>query len=70
MFTIGNDELEKLPPLGKTIRCGFCGKIHHVKKFGNKLLPDGSKELTTSLAFYRCGPQTYLAGVQGKDVRR
>ena len=66
MFTIGNDELEKLPRIGKTVACKTCGKRHRIK-YGNQALSDGST-FKSDIAFYNCGDKTYLAGVRGKNI--
>ena len=55
----GNDEIEHAPRIGKKITCERCGKRHRVG------------ELTLGgLHFYRCKGETYLCGIDGKDVRR
>jgi hypothetical protein len=68
MFAIGNDELEKAKPLGDFILCTICGKRHKIE-FG-KELQDGVWVESKLLAFYICGEKSYLAGIDGKDVRR
>ena len=69
MFAIGNDELEKAPRLGDFILCKQCGERHKVE-YGDKVLEDGTKEPSKSLAFYECGKKLYLAGINGKDIRK
>ena len=66
-FAIGNDELNEKALLGKTIACKMCGKRHRVT-YGHQILQDGTKELSTALAFYKCGRKSYLAGIDGKQV--
>lgn len=68
MFSIGNDELEKLPDLGKEIICPHCGEIHKIQ-YGETILPDGTTEPSTTLAFYVCNGEAYLAGVDGKALK-
>lgn len=68
MFAIGNDELEKCGKLGKTIRCKMCGKKHRVR-YGEEVLMDGTRKPSTMLAFYTCNGKTYLAGIQGKEIK-
>lgn len=67
-MAIGNQELNALPPLGKTLICWRCGKRHRVR-FGEQVLEDGSREPSPTLAFMHCGGKTYLCGVQGKAWR-
>ena len=67
MYAIGNEELAELPEIGETILCPTCGQLHPVE-YGEKVLPDGSKEPSLILAFYRCGKKSYLAAVNGKSV--
>ena len=62
MFAIGNDELETLPVIGKTVKCDKCGGRHKVK-YGTV---DGKE--SKLLGFYDCGENTYLASVAGKSV--
>ena len=68
MFAIGNDELAKCPKLGKTIRCKMCGKKHRVL-YGEEVLKDGTRKPSTLLAFYKCGGNSYLAGMHGKELK-
>lgn len=56
MFAVGKNELEKCKPLGDFILCDLCGKRHKI-------------EHGTLLSFYRCGDKSYLAGIDGKDMR-
>lgn len=56
MIAIGNEEIDKLPPLGKTVKCWICGKRHKVKS-------------VSTLAFFYCGKSTYLCGINGKEWR-
>ena len=67
MFTVSNDELEKAPNIGETIICKKCNKEHKIE-YGEEILPDGLKVSSKVLAFYRCGDNTYLAGVNGKSI--
>lgn len=64
MFAIGNDELNGKKRIGETVVCRECGETHSVE-YGEKILPDGTKEHSKLLAFYRCGEQTYLFGIDG-----
>lgn len=67
MFAIGNDELEKCEPIGKTVRCSMCGKNHRVQ-YGEEVLKDGTKKPSTFLAFYKCQRKSYLCGINGKLI--
>ncbi len=65
-IAIGNDELTE--SLGSHIICERCGKRHKVK-YGMRVLEDGTKVPSKTIAFVRCGGSTYLAGVNGKRWR-
>lgn len=67
MLAVGNDELDKAPPIGDFILCISCGR-RHIIKYGNKVLPDGTLEPSKTLAFYKCGESLYLAGIDGKRI--
>ena len=55
MFAIGNDEIEKLPPLPKMITCPHCGKRHRIRSMG-------------SISAYKCEKTSFMAGIHGKDI--
>ena len=57
MLAIGKDELAKLPPLGKTVKCWKCGKRHHVQA------------ALAGLSLFKCKGTTYLCGIGGKAWR-
>lgn len=63
MFAIGNEELKKLKPIGKTVKCPSCQKRHRIK-FPTDL---AGKEVT-DLGFVECGGETYLVSVAGKEL--
>ena len=69
MFAIGNEELSRLPLLPDTIKCYMCGKEHPIE-YGKRKLDDGTWEESKNLAFYVCGDVSYLAGIEGMDIRR
>lgn len=70
MLAIGNDELESAPKLdNKLIKCHMCGRNHKVT-YADKIMPDGTKIPSQLLAFFRCRGKSYLAGINGKDIRR
>jgi len=69
MFSIGNDELDMSPELGKTILCPQCGKRHRIA-YGEKVLRDGTKVPFKTLAFYKCKGKPYIAGINGRDITR
>lgn len=65
-FAIGNDELQKMPPLkiGEAILCPHCGEAHIV--CGGTNTRTGKEDDT--LLFYTCDGVSYLAGVKGTNV--
>lgn len=69
-FAVGNDELEKKPPLGKTVRCRVCGEYHEVEYGKEKDPATGEMRESRLLAFYKCPKtgQLYLAGIDGREV--
>jgi len=69
MLIMGNDEIEKSPSLGDFILCHMCGKRHKIE-YGDEVLSDGTKKPSKHLAFYKCGNKDYLAGINGKDIRK
>ena len=69
MFSISNKEIDDCPKLGKTVLCRMCGKRHRIS-YGESVLDDGSKVPSNMFAFYKCNGQEYLAGINGKDIRR
>lgn len=66
----GNEELKKLPPLrpGDEISCPICGAKHRVEAAKITDSTDPARVGEDGLLFYRCGEDSYLAGVGGKDV--
>lgn len=68
MFAIGADELKEKQDLGDFILCKHCGQ-RHIIEYGHTVKEDGTKVPTKLLAFYKCGENTYLAGINGKDIR-
>lgn len=65
--SFSNDELEGAEPLGETITCPHCSKVHIVL-YGEEILKDGTKISSTKIAFYKCGESTYLCGIDGKRI--
>lgn len=67
MFTIGQEELDKAPDLGETVRCHKCGKTHIVQ-YGETVHADGTKTPSKTLAFFKCpaSKASYLCGINGK----
>ena len=63
MFAIGNDELDKLPKVGKTVRCPKCTKKHRVN-YGTD--SDGKKSLV--LGFIKHGKVSYLVSIDEKEL--
>jgi hypothetical protein len=62
---IGADELGD--DVGEMALCRVCGKEHPVQ-YGDRILPDGTKEPSKMLAFYKCpkSKMSYLHGIDGK----
>ncbi len=69
MFSISNDELNKAQSLSDFILCPNCGECHIIQ-YGDKVLPNGAKEKSNILAFYKCRDKTYLAGFNGKNIMK
>lgn len=69
MLAIGPDELGK--PIGGAIKCPQCGEQHEVV-YADKVAknPDGTerREPSKLLAFYRCGGNAYLCGINGRAL--
>jgi hypothetical protein len=65
MFTIGNDEIENCPLLKERILCHRCGLFHKVRYAKDR---DGNE--TKMLAYYKCSKDSYLCGINGKDITR
>ena len=67
MLAVGNDELSG--SVGRDILCDKCGEYHEIT-YGERVLEDGTKEPSKMLAFYDCNGKTYLAGIDGKLIKR
>ena len=67
-IAIGNNELGK--PLGDTVTCGQCGKQHPVEYGAKKLMPDGTWQPSNLLATYKCGSESFLCGIDGKEIQK
>ena len=68
MLVIGAGELGG--PLGDTIQCPHCGRLHAVK-YGDRIVrdADGTERKEPSLlAFYRCKGAAYLCGINGQTI--
>ena len=63
MLAFGNEELDGLAPIGKTIVCPMCGRNHRIR-YG----VDTQGNIVKTLAFYKCRGKTYLGGLSGKDI--
>lgn len=66
MLAVGNDEL--VNDLGPTVKCWICGKMHRVR-YGDLILPDGTKKPSTLFAYFNCRGKSYMCGINGKEVR-
>lgn len=62
-LAVGNDELGG--PVGESVKCPHCGRKHPVV-YGERILPDGTREPSRTLAFYECKGKTYLHGIDGR----
>ena len=69
MFSIGNEELERLKALEADTICPACGKKHPVS-YGKVQQTDGTWVETTAMAFVKCPEtgHTYLVGIDGKRL--
>ena len=65
MFAIGNNELEQSNNIKVSIKCSRCNKKHKVT-YGERIMPDGSREISKILGFVKCGKATYIVSVDGK----
>ena len=65
-LAVGADELET--ELKETVSCWICGETHPVE-YGERVLEDGTKVPSKMLAFFRCGGECYLCGINGKELR-
>lgn len=54
---IDNDQLRGRLEPGDLIECSICGEKHEIKGY-------------SSLLFYDCGGQAYLAGIGGKRIEK
>lgn len=66
-IAIGNEEITE--SLGDFILCDKCGQ-RHIIEYGDEILEDGTRIPSKLLAFYDCGGKSYLAGINGRDVRK
>ncbi len=62
MLAIGANELHE--PLGDTVECRKCGQQHPIE-YGEEVLKDGTRKPSKLIAFYKCGDNSYLAGING-----
>lgn len=62
MLVIGNGELND--PLGDSVTCPHCGKVHEIQ-YGEEVMKDGTRKPSKLLAFYKCGEKSFLAGFNG-----
>ena len=69
MFTIGHDQINKCPPLGDTVKCRNCGKMHNVE-FGKTKDKNGVYIEDKAMGFISCpeSGSAYLVGIGGKDI--
>lgn len=69
-MAFGNDELDKMAPVGEEALCGNCHQYHKVE-YGEKVLEDGTKIPSKLLSFIKCTKDgtLYLVGVNGKSIQ-
>jgi len=67
ILAIGNNELEGQPDIGETTACWMCGRRHPVE-YGSKILENGTEIPSKLLAFFKCNGETYLCGINGKEL--
>ena len=65
---VSGEEFEKAPPLGKTVKCWFCGEEHEVV-YGEQRMSNGTYKPNNVLAFFQCGEELHLCGIAGKEIR-
>lgn len=63
MLAIGYDEIETLPPIGKTVKCWICKKFHTPEEAVDS---DG---VPSGMYFFKCGKAMYMCGINGKEWR-
>lgn len=59
----GNNEISTMPPVGETISCKRCKKKHKIT-YGTT---DGKEN--RMLGFVKCGKATYLATIEGREIK-
>ena len=64
-LAVGNDELGD--DLKYKAKCPNCGKFHPIK-YGDEIV-DGKPVPSKMLAFVNCGKESYLVGINGKELR-
>ena len=67
MLAIGSDELDDMPELGPTVECWRCGATHAVE-YADAIV-DGKPVPSKLLAFFRCGGESYMCGIKGRELR-
>jgi len=65
-MAVGNEELGK--DLGKKVKCPKCKKLHAVK-YGDEVV-DGKRLPCKMLGYVKCGKDSYLVGINGKEITR
>lgn len=69
MIGFGNEELDKAPPITRTIECPHCGELHEVKESITSWSthPEDIGK-PGGIHYYVCQGTTYLAGIDGKLI--
>lgn len=66
-IAVSNDQFDAMPPISDTVQCWVCGGEHPVDKdYGTDADGNATK---TFLSFFKCGGETYLCGINGKEWR-
>ena len=65
-IAIANDELSGV--IKEFEICPHCGESHKVK-YGDEILPDGTKKESKTLAYVNCGKSSFLIGLRGKKIK-
>jgi hypothetical protein len=65
MLAIGSNELG--PVVGEYYQCERCGRRHKIK-YADRIMPDGTKEESKLLGYYKCGRKAYVCAINGRSI--